>query len=211
MVFKRRDSRHWVTVVAHWFYPRGGWGRAFLYIKHRLHRLPGTPESIARGIFAGTFTVFTPFFGLHFIVAAIVAKLVRGNILAALLATFLGNPLTYLPIAYTSIHTGYFLLGREARGVGRNVFHAFSGAWQDLQHNFLAIFTHEQADWNALWPFYDEVFLPFMVGSIVPGVVCGLIFYYLSVPVIRAYQQRRVAKLRVKMDKLRGQAGNKAD
>ena len=211
MVFKRRDSRHWVTVVAHWFYPRGGWGRAIQYIRHRLHRLPGTPESIARGIFAGAFTVFTPFYGMHFVVAIIIAKLVRGNIIAALLATFLGNPLTYLPIALASIHTGYFLLGREARGVGRNVFHAFSGAWQDLKHNFWAMFTPERADWHALGEFYDEVFLPFMVGSIVPGVVCGLICYYLSVPVIRAYQQRRLAKLRAKMDKMRMRAGNRVE
>lgn len=211
MVFKRRDTRPWLTIVAHWFYPRGGWGRAIRYIKHRLHRLPGTPESIARGVFAGVFTVFTPFYGMHFVTAAIVAKLVRGNIIAALLATFLGNPLTYLPIAMASIHTGYFLLGRDARGVGRHIFQAFSGAWRDLKHNFLAMFTPERAHWTELGEFYDEVFLPFMVGSLVPGVLCGLVFYYLSVPVIRAYQQRRLAKLRAKMDKMQRQAAPRSD
>jgi len=211
MVFKRRDSRHWLMVVVHWFYPRGGWGRAIQYIKHRLHRLPGTPESIARGVFAGVFTVFTPFFGVHFVTAAIVAKLVRGNIIAALLATFIGNPLTYLPIAMASIHTGYFLLGREARGVGRHIFEAFSGAWRDLKHNFFAMFSPERADWTELGEFYYEVFLPFMVGSLVPGVLCGLACYYLSVPVIRAYQQRRLAKLRAKMNKMRKQADPGAD
>jgi uncharacterized protein (DUF2062 family) len=30
-----------------------------------------------------------------------------------------------------------------------------------------------------------------MVGALIPGVITGLICYYLSVPVIRAYQKRR--------------------
>jgi len=93
-VFKRRDSRSILRVVAEAFWPRGGWLRAFHYVKHRMRRLPGSPEQIARGVFAGAFTVFTPFFGMHFVVAAILAKSMRGSILAALLATFIGNPLT---------------------------------------------------------------------------------------------------------------------
>ena len=40
-----------------------------------------------------------------------------------------------------------------------------------------------------------------------PGVILGLVCYYLSVPVIRAYQKRRAARLIKKMDKLRRQAG----
>lgn len=206
MVFKRRDPRHWLEVVARWFYPRGGWGRAIQYVRWRLHRLPGTPETIARGIFAGAFTVFTPFFGFHFVVAAVLAKMLRGNILAALLATFLGNPLTYVPIALISIHTGHFLLGTDPGSVTNYLGQAFAGAWRDLRHNFWAMFTPEHAHWDELRVFYDEVFFPYMIGAIVPGIICGLVCYYLSVPVIRAYQQRRIAKLRAKMNKLRAQA-----
>ncbi len=212
MVFKRRDPRHWVEVVVHWVYPRGGWGRAIQYIRHRLHRLPGTPETIARGVFAGAFTVFTPFFGLHFVVAAVVARMMRGNILAALLATFLGNPLTYVPVALTSLHTGHFLLGTDPGGVlGPNVGHAFAGAWRDLRRNFMAMFTEDRAHWHELRVFYDDVFFPYMIGSIIPGIICGAVCYYLSVPVIRAYQQRRLAKLRAKMEKLRKQAQEGAE
>ncbi|WP_071674566.1 DUF2062 domain-containing protein [Nioella nitratireducens] len=211
MVFKRRDARRWFVVVGHWFYPRGGWGRAIQYIRHRLHRLPGTPESIARGVFAGAFTVFTPFFGLHFVVAALIARLMRGNILAALLATFIGNPLTYVPIALISIHTGHFLLGTDPGGVGGNVLHAFGGAWHDLRHNLVALFTSDQARWDELIDFYRSVFFPYMVGAVIPGIICGTICYYLSVPVIRAYQQRRIAKMREKMEKMRRQAQEQAE
>ena len=50
-----------------------------------------------------------------------------------------------------------------------------------------------------------------MVGSIIPGLISGTVCYYLSVPVIRAYQQRRLAKLKAKMDKMRRQASEQAD
>jgi hypothetical protein len=208
VVFKRRDARGVLRIVAEAFWPRGGWVRAFHYVKHRMHRLPGTPEQIARGVFAGAFTIFTPFFGLHFFVAALLAKVMRGSILAALLATFLGNPLTYVPIAFISLQTGHWMLGSTMRGeLNDSIFAKFGAAAGDLWHNFIAIFTPETAHWEELHRFYDDVFFPWMVGSIIPGVICGVVCYYLSVPVIRAYQKRRSARLRKKMEKLREQAG----
>jgi uncharacterized protein (DUF2062 family) len=208
VVFKRRDARGILRIVAEAFWPRGGWVRAFHYVKHRMHRLPGTPEQIARGVFAGAFTIFTPFFGLHFFVAAFLAKVMRGSILAALLATFLGNPLTYVPIAFISLQTGHWMLGTTMRGeLNDSIFAKFGAAAGDLWHNFIAIFTPETAHWEELHRFYDDVFFPWMVGSIIPGVICGVVCYYLSVPVIRAYQKRRSARLRKKMEKLREQAG----
>jgi uncharacterized protein (DUF2062 family) len=128
VVFKRRDQRGWIQVIAQFLWPRGGWARAFQYVQHRLRRLPGTPEQIARGIFAGAVTVFTPFFGLHFVVAALLARIMRGSILASLLATFIGNPLTYVPIAIISLQTGHFLLGTSPRSeVDESVFAKFGG------------------------------------------------------------------------------------
>ena len=208
MVFKRRDPRPYLRIAAEALWPRGGWLRAFHYIKHRMRRLPGTPEQIARGVFAGAFTIFTPFFGLHFIVAAVLAKVMRGSIIAALLSTFLGNPLTYVPIAFISLQTGHFLLGTSPRGeLNDSLFNKFGGAAGDLWHNFVAIFTPERAHWDELYRFYNDVFFPWLVGGIVPGLICGLVCYYLSVPVIRAYQKRRAARLKKKMEKLQNQAG----
>lgn len=196
MVFKRRDQRPIFRILAEWIYPRGGWTRAFHYVRHRLNRLPGSAESIARGIAAGVFTVYTPFFGLHFLAAAILAIALRGNILAALLATFVGNPLTYLPIAIISLEVGHFLLGSTMRGaVDESIFHLFKGALGDLWHNFVAIFDGSAAQWGELHNFYDTIFLPWMVGSIPPGILSAVIAYGLSVPVIRAYQKRRIARL----------------
>lgn len=210
MVFKRRDTRSILRYVADFVWPRGGWVRAFQYVQHRMRRLPGTPEQIARGVFAGAFTIFTPFFGLHFFVAAGLAVIMRGSIIAALLATFIGNPLTYVPIAIISLQLGHYMLGTSVRGtVDDSIFAKFAGAAGDLWHNFLAMFTDERAHWAELHRFYDDVFFPWLVGGLLPGIICGIACYALSVPVIRAYQKRRAARLRRKMEKLRDQARSK--
>ena len=192
MVFKRRDRRTILTILREALWPRGGWGRAARYVQHRLNRLPDPPERIARGIFAGVLTTFTPFYGLHFITAAIIAWVMRGNILASLLATFFGNPLTYVPISIASLQTGYWLLGLgEVVHEHGSIGYKFAKAGEDLWRNFIAIFTPAKTDWTALGIFYDEVFFPWMIGGVVPGIIAGLVCYYLSVPIIRAYQNRR--------------------
>ena len=206
MVFKRRDKRPFYMRIVEAVWPKGGWARAFYYVTHRLKRLPDPPEKIARGIFAGVFTTFTPYYGLHFLTAFLIARLMRGNVLAALLATFFGNPLTYVPIAMASLSTGHFLLGRpiyDGVEIERGLFGKFLDASNDLKHNIAAIFTPEKADWSNLIVFYNEVFFPYLIGGLIPGTIAGIISYYLSAPLIRAYQNRRKGALKEKLLKLK--------
>lgn len=207
MVFKRRDRRPIFKIAADFLWPRGGWARAFYYIRHRLRRLPGSPERIARGVWAGVFTTFTPFYGLHFIVAALISRLVQGNLLAALLSTFFGNPLTYIPIGVISLQTGHFILGTEFEpGEERSLVRKFTDAGGDLLHNFWAIFTDADMDWHGLSIFWGEVFYPYLIGGIIPGIIAATIAYYLSVPVIRAYQKRRAKQIEAKFEALKRRA-----
>lgn len=204
MVFKRRDRRPPWRVVRDVLWPKGGWGRAFAYVKHRVRRLPDTPEKISRGVWAGVFVTFSPYYGLHFVISAFLAWAMRGNVVAALLATFFGNPLTYVPIAAISLNTGHFLLGtRPEEGFERSIGEKFAAAGDDLWANFRALFTSEKTDWVDLLQFWDEVLVPFTVGGIIPGIVAATICYMLSVPVIRAYQNRRKSRLQKKLSTLR--------
>ncbi|MBS1302211.1 DUF2062 domain-containing protein [Loktanella sp. SALINAS62] len=183
-------------------YPEGGWRRAFWYVQRRLQRLPDTPEKIGRGIWAGVFTTFTPFYGLHFVVAAMIAKLMRGNILAALMATFFGNPLTYLPIAAASLGVGHWVLGRGPHEDIGSVGGKFASAGRELAQNIWALFTPGRADWHGLSIFYHDIFFPYLIGGLLPGVVCATVAYFLAVPVLRVQQNRRRKVLRAKLEKL---------
>lgn len=209
-MFKRRNKLTFFQTLAHAIWPRGGWGRAFHYMRHRVRRLPDTPEKIARGVFAGILTVFTPFFGLHFLVAVIFARVMRGNIVAAILATFVGNPLTYVPIGMISMKTGHLLLGtRFDPNAHHSIVGKFFAAAEDLRANALALFTDADANWVALGQFWQEVFKPYLVGGIIPGVIAALIGYYLTLPVIHAYQKRRKGRIKAKLEELRARAAAK--
>ena len=172
----------------------------------------GQLEKVGRGLWTGVFASFTPFFGLHFIIALVLAKLMRGNMLASLLGTFFGNPLTLVPISFTALNTGYFILGgRPDNGMMHALPGLFSGASRDLWHNFTAMFGAGVAEWSRLAIFYKEVFLPYLVGGIIPGIIAGTMCYMLCVPLVRAYQNRRRNALREKMARLQKNRPGPAD
>lgn len=191
-------------------WPRGGWARAARYVQLRVNRLPDPPDRIARGIFAGVLTTFTPFYGFHFFTAALIAWIMRGNILAAILSTFFGNPLTYVPIGVIAMKTGYWLLGLEADEDHGSIGKKFVKAGQDLWDNFIAIFTPDKTDWSHLKIFYDEVFFPYMVGGILPGLIAATIAYYVSRPLITAFQNRRKGAIKAKLAELKKKKAREA-
>ncbi|MEM8824844.1 MAG: DUF2062 domain-containing protein [Pseudomonadota bacterium] len=210
-MFKRRDRLPIWKAVVHALWPKGGWGRAALYVKHRLRRLPDTPRKISRGIMAGVFTTFTPFYGMHFIVAATIAILLRGNIMAALLGTFFGNPLTYVPIGVVSLNLGHWMLGTvPAATMNENTFDKFWGAGESVFWNSWLALTGRPVDWTATYIFWHDVFFPWLIGGIIPGIFTGIAAYTISLPLIEAYQRRRRGVVKKKLDAIRAKAAEKA-
>ena len=69
--------------------------RLISYYKLRLARLPASNYAISAGFACGSMVSFTPLLGLHFVLAVIFAFLIRGNFIAALIGTVVGNPLTF--------------------------------------------------------------------------------------------------------------------
>lgn len=201
-MFRRRTPKSYFRKVGDSFWPRGGWRRAAIYVGHRLRRLPDPAHRISRGIFAGVFVSFTPLFGLHFLAAALIAWLIRGNILAALLATFFGNPITFPIIAATSVELGSWMLGLPPVPLHR-VLNSFSLVSVELWANLKSIFTAETADWTRLVSFFRHIFLPYLVGGILPGFVVGMMAYYASYPLILSYQRGRIHRLRERFENRR--------
>jgi len=201
MVFKRRNKRGFGRTLLEAVWPRGGWNRAAIYMQHRLRRLPDAPHRIARGIFAGILVSFTPLFGLHFTAAALIAWIMRGNIIAALMATFVGNPITFPFIAAFGVELGNWLLGHPGVVSPLKIFSDFGYSSAEFWHNIQAVFTSEQAHWNRLHNFFRSVFLPYLVGGLVWGIIAALAGYYLSLPLIIAYQNRRKKKLAARLAK----------
>src|SRR6267142_1331007 len=81
----------------------------------RLLALDDPPERTALAFSIGVFVAFSPFLGLHTILATSIAFIFRFNKLAIYSGTFINNPLTLIPIIIASYATGAFLLGRLLR------------------------------------------------------------------------------------------------
>nr|WP_255744389.1 DUF2062 domain-containing protein [Aliiroseovarius sediminis] len=190
-----------MRAIAEFFYPRGGWYRASRYVIYRVRRLPDPAHRISRGIAAGIFASFTPFFGLHFLTAAILSWIIRGNVLASLLATFVGNPLTFPLIAEVSVNLGNYILGQPSSIHLPQIITQIAAATSDFWSNITAPITGKDVDWARFSVFYDRVFLPYLVGCIIPGTIAAFAGYALSNPVIHAYQRRRIKKLKERYEK----------
>lgn len=202
-MFKRRTPRTWLHSARQMIYPDGGFRRATQYFVHRMRRLPDAPHKVARGVFAGTFINFPPLFGVQMIAAAMMAWVMRGNILAAVLCTFASNPLTTPFIAVGCLELGHWMLGIKVPLSPRMIGEAFGRAGYDMWANFLAIFSDAPTHWGGLLNFWQTIYFPYLVGSILPGLVFALGTYYLTIPLVNAYQNLRANKLRDAVEKRR--------
>lgn len=209
-MFKRRKPKTYGQLASDMIYPRGGWLRASTYVIHRLRRLPDQPHRIGRGIAAGTFISFTPLFGFHFIGGAACAWVIRGNILAALLATFVGNPVTLPFIAFLAVSLGRALLGIDGEISAQLIITEFGRAGSELWHNIRAIFSPADMHWNNLVGFFYDLYLPYMVGGILSGLVVSTAAHYMTVPVIKAYHRRRAKKMAERIARVRASSDARA-
>lgn len=207
MVFKRRSPRSFLQWLKNMAYPDGGWQRAGNYVWHRLRRLPDTPERVAKGIAAGVLVSFLPLFGFHFVTAAALAWLLRGNILASLLGTFFGNPFTFPLIVVSAMETGSLLLGHGHMVNPGRVMRGFKSTWDEIGANLHAVITPAQANWDESRAFFADVFLPYMLGGTIVGSLVAVAAYFVSLPIIRAYRARRQRKLQQRFERARRAAG----
>ncbi|MGE5765812.1 MAG: DUF2062 domain-containing protein [Bacteroidota bacterium] len=177
-MFKRRIPLPIHKRAGSVLWPRGGWRRSGTYVAHRLRRLPGTPYRIAAGFASGAAISCTPFIGLHFVLSAALAFLVRGNIIASAIGTAVGNPWTF-PFIWLWTYS----LGRWIMGGG----HGFRLLPDDLSLMQL-IFDHPM-----------EVLLPMTVGSIPTAIVAWFVFFWPLQRVIAVYQGTRRRRLRERL------------
>lgn len=184
-------------------YPQGGFRRATAYVLHRMRRLPDSPHRIARGVFAGSMVGFLPLPGMQFIAAWLASRLVNGNLLGALLATFNTNPITTPFFAVLAMSLGHWMLGIEKPLSPEYIGMAFGNAGADLWFNVKALFGPEHTRWDGLVQFWHEIYLPYFLGALGPGLVLSVIFYYLTIPLVTAYQKARAAKSRERSERRR--------
>jgi len=196
MVFKRRDRPPISTRIREAVLPRGGWRRAIEYLAHRLRRLPDTPHRIAFGLAIGVFVSFTPFFGIHVGAAIALAWALRANVVASVIGTLAGNPVTIPLIAPIALGLGrkilgYGVTGRDPSRIKDAFGQFFTGLWDSL----LSLFGYGDSEWYKVLRFVEDVIWPYLVGGLLPGLVAAVASYYVTRPLVAAYQMRRRSRM----------------
>jgi uncharacterized protein (DUF2062 family) len=149
----------------------------------RLLAIDDPPERTTLAFSIGVFIAFSPFLGLHTIMATVLAFAFRFNKLAIYAGTFVNNPfLTLVPIILASYAVGAFLLGKPLSlpGEGMELLkhpHLFAGGW-----------------WRQLFRQSGNVLVPFAVGGLVLSVVCSLVTYPLTLRFLRRRKKQRDAE-----------------
>lgn len=202
-MFKRKKPRSYPEIASEFFYPRGGFKRSTTYLWHRLSRLPDQPHRIARGVAVGVFLSFSPLHGFHFIVAALICLMIRGNVLAAFIGTFAGNPLTTPFIALSCVGLGRTILGLPGEMSPQFIFREFANATAETWHNIVSAVGPGPTRWTGLAEFYNEIFVPYAVGGLVLGGIAGTIAYYLTIPIVHRYHARRAKKMEKRIARVR--------
>lgn len=170
---KRAFTRKWRWINYIW--PRMGLRRYMVYLVHRIGRLPGTAHNIAAGFASGAAMSMTPFIGLHFLLGALLAWVLRGNLLASAIGTVVGNPWTFPFIWMYTYRIGARILGHDPQGESVRQF-SIINAFQDPV------------------AFLGPVMLPMMIGSALAAIVVWFSIYWAVRAAVEKYKKRRIER-----------------
>lgn len=201
MLLKRRSPPGWLEWARVWLWPRRSWMRSGQYVTKRVLRLTASPHAIAAGVAAGAMTSFSPLLGFHFIIAFTLAWLMRGNLIAAALGTFVGNPITFPFIWAATYKSGHYLLGSApvadgAPGLGHAMKGVVAGMWQfDLAQMGAAL--------NEIWA---PLLYPMMIGGLLLGPLIAVPLYFATRRASMLFREARRDQLLAKATQLRDRA-----
>jgi uncharacterized protein len=142
--------------------------RFISYYKLKLARLPASTYAIAAGFACGSMVSFTPLLGLHFLLAIAFAYIIRGNIIAALIGTVIGNPLTF-PFIWSLIYkVGVYVSYKTHNNLKSEI-------------NIEMILNHTY-----------EIFVPMLIGSSIIAFPVWITTYLITYSFISSYKKTKI-------------------
>lgn len=145
--------------------------RRFRLVYLKLLRLRGKPKVIAKGLAAGVFAGCFPFLGLQSLLGIFFATIFQGSKVAAIAATWISNPLTYVPMFVFNYKIGKLLLGTEETvlSLDLNSFTAF----------------------KELGPTFA---ITLLTGCLVVGSILAFITYFYSLAILERLKTRHSSR-----------------
>jgi len=135
-------------------------------LKHRLKAilsLDSHPGHISAGFAVGVFVSFTPFFGLHTVMAIALAFIFRLNKVTCITGSWVNTPFTVAPVLIASYNLGRILRGK---------------AVQQL--------TFKGLEWHHLKPYAKSLLL----GSSIIGFCAAVAAYFICYWLVVAFRKK---------------------
>lgn len=158
------------------------WRRTRRFVIHNVLHADDPPHRLALGVAVGLFVMFTPTVGIQMVSVFLLCWALGANKAIGLIAVWLSNPVTIVPMYWACYEVGVALTG------GNGVDKAW---WKTLAHPPDGWLTGVQFYWDR----FTEVAAPMWVGCLLVGAVVAVGAYALTYKLICAYRMRRWGQL----------------
>ena len=202
-MFRRRHPHRLFRRLRAALWPSLGWARYFTYLRLRLARLSGSPHSIALGFACGVALAPTPILGTHLIGAALLAVVLRGNVIASAIGCLVGNPWTFPFLWAATLEIGRFMVPAALWSTGGDPVN-FVQLFKDLTEALLI--------WDL--PLLVDEVLPalalMMIGSVPLGLGGAALSYYLVRRAVERFKAAREHRRQRRREALAGLSAPRA-
>ena len=190
MPFGRKKKKRLITSIYNFIKIFFAFSRTKKYISLSIKRMKGSPQALSLGLATGIAISFTPFIGLHALLAIFISWVIGGSMAAALIGTLLGNPWTFPFIWYFTFEIGQFInygfLSHEEEFSFKNIKKEISTLLVILK-NIIIFANIPELEEN----FEKLKLIPFMIVGSIPLVFITWILSYFSFLIIfKSYRKK---------------------
>lgn len=157
------------------------------------------PDAIALGVCIGLFAGLSPLYGLQIIVAFLLALLLRGSKIAAILSVWVTNPLTMVPVYSFTYWVGSCLLSSPVRGKYFREFIRYC-----IRHLRWESLEEARAVVSEALRLGRDILPPLFVGGLAVAAVSSLAVYPLTKRIVRRIRAARSLRIHAHGEKRRG-------
>lgn len=150
----------------------------------RVLLLRATPHEVALGFAIGVFCACTPFLGVQTLLAFALAFVLRVSMPAAILGTFISNPLSWPAIWSGSYIAGALLLGQDPAYAADHLTDTANALGATLS-------APSPETLNAAVDYLSPIVEPMVVGGLLVGLIAAIFSYYPTRRAVRVFQRHR--------------------
>jgi uncharacterized protein (DUF2062 family) len=142
--------------------------------------LQDSAHAIALGTAIGLFIAWTPTVGLHMILVVGLCLLFRANKVAGLIAVYVSNPITFVPMYWLDYWVGAIFLHQDLTYEELKTILSYQG-WEGFK--------------MAFWRICVELAGPMWLGGVLLAVLHAVPGYYLTLWGIARYRNKSLASI----------------